>query len=237
MPQEADHATSTVVENCKDWLTTTVGFAGVIVNAEGVVPDRGTFCGLLVAESVNARTALRVPGTDGLNTMEAVQLDEAARVAPHVLLERINSPAFVPVMATELMLIDVDPPLFSVTDWAVLLDPTATFAKLRLVGDTVTPVVDVEPVPDNEAVCGLLLAVSETVRVAARAPDVVGLNTTVTVQLAEAARLAPHVWAEILKSPEFVPVMATLLIVIEDVPPFCNVVVCDALDEPTLTVP
>ena len=38
VPQEADHATSSVVENCSDWLTMTVGFDGVIVNAEGVVP-------------------------------------------------------------------------------------------------------------------------------------------------------------------------------------------------------
>lgn len=80
-------------------------------------------------------------------------------------------------------------------------------------------------------------AVSETVRVAARAPDAVGLNTTVTVQLAEVARLAPQVFDEMLKSPEFVPVTDTLLIVIDAEPPFFKVVVCDALVEPTLTVP
>jgi len=127
-PQEADHATLIVVENCNDSLTTTVGFAGVIVNAEGVEPVRVTLWGLLVAESVNARTALFVPGADGLNITEAVQLDDAARDAPHVLPDRLNSPAFVPVMATELMLIAVAPPLFSVADWTVLLAPTATFA-------------------------------------------------------------------------------------------------------------
>jgi len=97
--------------------------------------------------------------------------------------------------------------------------------------------VDVEPVPDNDAVWGLLPAVSETVRVALREPDVVGLNTTVTAQLADAARLAPQVMAEILKSPKFVPVTATLLMAIDVEPPFFNVVVCDVLEEPTVTVP
>jgi len=66
---------------------------------------------------------------------------------------------------------------------------------------------------------------------------VVGLNTTVTVQVADAARLAPQVLEEMLKSPEFVPVMDTLLIVIDVLPPFVSVVVCDVLVEPTVTVP
>jgi hypothetical protein len=235
-PQEADHATSSVVENCNDWLTITVGFAGSIVNAEGVVPDRDTLCGLLLAESVNTRVEVRVPGTDGLKTIVAVQLADAARVVPQVLVEILNSPAFPPVMATEVMLIDDELPLFSVVVWLALVIPTATLAKLRLVGDTVTPVEDVEPVPDNEAVWGLFPAPSETVSVAARAPDAVGLNATVTEQLADAARLAPQVFEEMLKSPKFVPVMDTLLIVIDVVPPFFSVAVCDALMEPTATV-
>jgi hypothetical protein len=108
---------------------------------------------------------------------------------------------------------------------------------VRLVGVTVTPVVDVEPVPVSEAVCGLLPAVSEMVKVAVRAPVVVGLNSTVTVQLADAARLALQVLAEMLKSPAFVPVMDTLFIVMEDAPPFFKVVDCGALVVPTFTVP
>jgi len=127
VPQEADHATSSVVENCSDWLTMTVGFDGVIVNAEGVVPVNGTVCGLLLAESVNTSVEVRVPGTDGLNTIEALQLADAPRLVPQVLLEMPNSPAFPPVMATELMLMDDAVPLCRVTVWAALVDPTATF--------------------------------------------------------------------------------------------------------------
>ena len=65
----------------------------------------------------------------------------------------------------------------------------------------------------------------------------VGLNATVTEQVADAARLAPQVLEEMLKSPEFAPVIDTLLIVIEVLPPLVSVVVCDALVEPTVTVP
>ena len=115
VPQEADHATSSVVENCSDWLTMTVGFDGVIVKAEGVVPVKGTVCGLLLAESVKTSVELRVPGTDGLNTIEAVQLAEAPRLVPHVLLEMLNSPAFPPVIAMELMVMEDEVPLCSVT--------------------------------------------------------------------------------------------------------------------------
>ena len=50
------------------------------------------------------------------------------------------------------MVIEDEFPLCSVTVWAELVDPTATFEKLKLVGDTVTPVEEVEPVPDNAAV-------------------------------------------------------------------------------------
>jgi hypothetical protein len=57
------------------------------------------------------------------------------------------------------------------------------------------------------------------------------------VQLAATARLAPQVLLGIVKSPAFVPVIDTLLIVIDVVPPFISVVVCEALVEPTLTAP
>ena len=204
---------------------------------EDVDPDSETVCGLLVAVSVNESTALRVPDAVGLKTTEAVHEADAARVVPHVLLEILKSPAFVPDKPTLLMLIDVEPPLLSVEVCAALVEPTGVTAKVRLVGVTVTADVDVEPVPESDAVCGLLPAVSEIVKVAVRAPVVVGLNTTVTVQLAEAARLAPQLLAEILKSPAFVPVIDTLLIVIEDAPLFFNVVDCGVLVVPTFTVP
>ena len=73
--------------------------------------------------------------------------------------------------------------------------------------------------------------------VAERAPVALGLNTTVTVQLADAARVAPQVLDEMLKSLVLAPVKPMLLIVIEFALPFFNVAVCGALEEPTADRP
>ena len=48
------------------------------------------------------------------------------------------------------------------------------------------------PTPVNEAVCGLLLALSVTVNVPVRAPVAVGLKVTLIVQLAKAASDVPQ---------------------------------------------
>ena len=58
--------------------------------------------------------------------------------------------------------------------------------------------------------CGLPVALSVTVTAAVRVPDAVGLNVTLIVQLAPALTELPQVllWA---KSPAFVPVTATLV--------------------------
>ncbi len=181
--------------------------------------------------------AVRAPETVGLNTTVMVQLAEAARLDAHVLVEMLKSPGFAPPMAMLLIVIVALPVFFSVVVCDALEVPTFTLPYARLEGLTVALFVDVEPVPDSVAVCGLLLVVSEMVRVAERAPVVPGLNTTVTVQLAEAARLAPQVLDEMLKSPELAPVNPMLLIVMEVALPFFNVAVCGALEEPTRTVP
>ena len=50
--------------------------------------------------------------------------------------------------------------------------------------------------------------------VAVRVPDAVGLKMMLAAQLAEAARVEPHVLLKIWKSPAFVPVKPMLLMVI-----------------------
>jgi hypothetical protein len=57
------------------------------------------------------------------------------------------------------------------------------------------------PVPVRLEVCGLLLALSATFNFPVLVPVAVGLNTTLMVQLVLAARLAPQVVVETLKSP------------------------------------
>jgi hypothetical protein len=57
------------------------------------------------------------------------------------------------------------------------------------------------PVPVRLDVCGVLLALSATFNFPVLVPVAVGLNTTLMVQLVLAARLAPQVVVETLKSP------------------------------------
>ena len=51
------------------------------------------------------------------------------------------------------------------------------------------------PVPVRLAVCGLLLALSVTVRVAPRVPVAVGVNVTSMEQLAPAPKVEPQLFA------------------------------------------
>src|ERR1700680_1863216 len=66
------------------------------------------------------------------------------------------------------------------------------------------------PVPVSETVCGLLLALSLTSMVAARAPSANGVNFTLMVQCAFAARLTPQVFVSV-KSPGSAPVNVMLM--------------------------
>jgi hypothetical protein len=88
------------------------------------------------------------------------------------------------------------------------------------------------PVPINATACGLFVAESVKLRVALRLPAAVGLKTTLAAQLLEAARLDPHVFTEMLKSPALLPVIATLLIVIDEAEPFVSVAVWAPLVDP-----
>jgi hypothetical protein len=70
--------------------------------------------------------------------MFAVQLAEAARLVPQVLLKIVKSPGLVPENAMLLMVMAVVPVFVSVTTFCAPLPPTATAAQLRLVGEAVT---------------------------------------------------------------------------------------------------
>jgi hypothetical protein len=124
------------------------------------VPESETFCGLPVAESVKLSVAVREPVAVGLKTIDAVQLVDAARLVPHVLLAMLKSPASEPDIETPLMVIDELDPFDSVAVCAALLDPTAVLANVRLEGVAETvPEVPV-PSPLSATVCGVLVAES-----------------------------------------------------------------------------
>jgi hypothetical protein len=78
------------------------------------VPDNATVWGLLLALSVKTNVAVRVPVAVGWNTMLAVQLDEAARVAPQKLSTIAKSPASGPDMETPFIGMATGLPLVSV---------------------------------------------------------------------------------------------------------------------------
>ena len=90
--------------------------------------------------------------------------------------------------------------------------------------------------PESEIDCGLFVAVSVKLSDAARVPAAVGLKIIDAVQFAEAARLVPHVLLAMLKSPPFVPDIATLLMVIEELSPFDSDAICAALPDPTVVL-
>jgi hypothetical protein len=97
------------------------------------VPDRAAVCGLPVPLSVTVTEAVRVPMAVGLNVALMVQLAPATRLEPQVVV-REKSPLLVPVIAMLLILTDEAVPFFTVIAWAVLVAPTATLAKLAVVG-------------------------------------------------------------------------------------------------------
>jgi hypothetical protein len=145
----------------------------------------------LVAESLKVNVAVRVPAAVGLNTIEAAQVAEALRVAPQESLEIVKSAASAPDTAMLVMVIDEVSPLVSVTDWDVLVEPTAVLANERLVGVAETLPGALVPIPERVVVC--VPAESLKLRMAVRVPVVFGAKSTFTVQLVDAARLVPQV--------------------------------------------
>jgi len=145
----------------------TVGVSGEMENAAvEPVPVSDTDCGVLVEESVKPSVAVRVPAAVGLKIIDAVQFDAAARLVPHVLLATLKSPAFVPDIATLLIVIEEVNPFDSVAICAALLDPTDLLANVKLDGLAVTVPDAAVPSPLSATVCGLPLAVSLKFKVA-----------------------------------------------------------------------
>jgi len=96
-------------------------------------------------------------------------------------------------------------PLFeSVTAWATLVVPTFWLLNVSELGARLGSAV---PVPERLAVCGLLVALSVTVKVPLRVPVAVGVKVTLIVQDAPAATELPQLFVS-AKSPLLAPVMA-----------------------------
>lgn len=149
----------------------------------------------MVAESETVSVADRDPEVLGLNATEMLQLAEAPRLDPQLLLVIRKSPGSAPETEIPLIVIEEPVPLLNVAVCAPLVEPTLTDPKERELGPIVTEPLDPpEPSPVSATVCGEFVAESLKFSVAVRVPLAVGANTMLAVQLAPAARLDPQVF-------------------------------------------
>ena len=115
---------------------------GVTVNVlifPVAIPERDTLSDDLNPEWLKVRVAPRVPAASGVKTIVTVQLEEAARLAPQVLLEIAKSPALAPENPILLIAIGEVPMLLRVTAFGFPVEPKATLPHTRLLGSMRTP--------------------------------------------------------------------------------------------------
>ncbi len=190
-------------------------------------------CGLPVALSVIATTALRLPIAPAVNVTLIVHIPLAATDPPQLFV-CAKSPLFAPATAMLVTVSGKFPVLVSVTDCAVLVAPTASAANVKLVAERET--VEAVPVPVSVTDCGLPAALSAMAMLAPRAPVADGVNVTVIEQFADAATELPQVFV-CAKSPLFVPVTPILVMESAVFPLLVSVTDCDALVAPTFWLP
>jgi hypothetical protein len=188
-----------------------------LVDGAVPVPVNETACGLPLALSVTEIEPVRKPVAVGVKLTEIVHVPATATEVPQVLVWLKS-----PLAAIVVIVKGAVPELVSVTDCAALVVPTAWLLKVKLVGETLTA--GAVPVPVNETVCGLLLALSVTEIDPVRDPVAVGAKVTEIVQVPATATDEPQVlvW---LKS----PLAAIVVIVSVADPEFVSVTVWAAL--------
>ena len=175
---------------------------------------RAAVCGLPPPLSATLSVPLRVPVAVGLNRMLTVQLAPPAIELPHVFPEIRKSPGLVPAMENPVNVTVDAPALCTVIDLAALVVPTATVPKFSEVGEREIAV----PTPLRATVWVAGLASSVKVKLPVRVPMAVGVNVTLTVQLAPTATVLPQVLALMAKS----PLMPILLMLSVAVPVFVS---------------
>ena len=150
-------------------------------------PLRPTVIGLNSVLLLMASAPLIVALYCGVKVTMMVQLAPPARELPQVPPVTEKS-----ALALELNVIEPLWPFVTVAV-AVEVEPTAVLGNVRLAGLTVR---GASPVPVSLTSCGLVLALSLTVRAPVKAPRLVGVNSTLIVQLPPAASELPQllVW-------------------------------------------
>jgi hypothetical protein len=114
--------------------------------------------------------------------------------------------------------------------------PTTVELKTSAPGDGLKSASPAVAVPFSVADCGELEALSTTAMEPIRLPTAVGVNVTVTTQLALAASVIFAQVSVSVKSAPLLPETTTLVIVIELPDPLVSVSVCAAADAPRLVL-
>jgi hypothetical protein len=173
----------------------------------------------LLVLSVRVRVAERDPATVGVKVTvtrhvpSGLIVPDAGQVVAGVIAK---SEALAPLIAIPLTIkATLELVSVSVDVLAALVVPTVTPPKLIDAGNSVAVGSPAPPpVPDSATVCDPVLVLSNSVRVAERDPDAVGVKVTVTRQVPRGLTV-PEVGQVLdvlsLKSAAFVPVMVMLL--------------------------
>jgi hypothetical protein len=184
------------------------------------VPVRLTICGLLIALSAKLRVPVAPPSAVGVKVTPTVQVAPAAILVPHVLLAMAKGLPVemeIPVSVSAVLSL-----LVIVTVFAMLVPPTASEPKLRLLEENVTGAL---PLPVTVTVC--VPALSAIVRTPETEPTTVGEKTTAMVHDAAGATLPLHVFVWLNG-----PVTATPVTWSGPVPELCTVTFFAVLEFP-----
>ena len=222
------------------WFPNANGLGVGVACGNTPVPVTFTTCVVGLASSVNVIVAACPPSPVGVNVTFTTQFPPASTVDPFVHVVPVptiaNWFAFVPPNATVARFNVPVPPFVSVSVCTALVVFCRWFPNANGLGVGVA--CGNTPVPVTPAVCGLPEALSATVIVALLPPNAVGVNVTAIVQLPAAANVptvrqsVPLAGATSAKSPGFVPINVTLVIVSVPVPEFVSTVVIGPLATP-----
>jgi hypothetical protein len=186
----------------------------------------GEFVALLLAETL----PVMLPAVVGENATVSDALCPAVSVMGVTIPDAVK-PA--PVTVTWEMVTLLFPALAKVIVFELLVVPTSTLPKLKLVVLAVSWSVCAVPLPDKAIVAGELLALLRTETLPVTAPATVGENATVNVALCPAARVSGTAKPPAVNPG---PVTDNCEIVTLLLPVFVNTTGCEPLP-PTSTLP
>lgn len=153
------------------------------------VPFTATACGLSIALSVKTSEARSAPLKDGINITLTLQVAPAARVVPQLLVWAKFEASALPIV-TPKPVAGMLPEFVSVTCCAG--DSTEMFCAPKLRDIELRLTVGLTPVPLSATICGLPAALSAKSSDAWRASLIAGVNTTLIMHEALAARMDPQ---------------------------------------------